>query len=197
MNLNRRELKFQIPFALVEPMCRYLEAYCAMDKYSTIAPEGYYTINSLYLDNDSMLMLERKRRNMPRRFSMRIRSYGDNAKFPAFMEIKRKQDMFIHKKRTPITNYDTIAFLKDGHASAGNPDLNNMTMNEACYHILKLGLSPRMMTQYQRKAYIGPIAPGQDLGFRQTEYSGRSFDDANKGLAAIAVAKGLPDRLVL
>lgn len=155
MNLDRRELKFQIPFAMVEPMCKYLEAYCAMDKYSTIAPEGYYTINSLYLDNDSMLLLERKRRNMPRRFSMRIRSYGDNARFPAFMEIKRKQDMFIHKKRTPITNYDTIAFLKDGHSSPGNPDLNNMIMNEACYHILKLGLSPRMMTQYQRKAYFG------------------------------------------
>jgi hypothetical protein len=155
MNLNRRELKFQIPLSMVEPMCKYMEPYCTMDKYSQLAPEGYYTINSLYLDSDSMILLERKRNNLPRRFSMRIRSYGEQPKFPAFIEIKRKQDMFIHKKRTAITSWDTVEFFRDGHSPANNPDLGHPVLNEACYHIIKLGLSPRMMTNYQRLAFFG------------------------------------------
>jgi SPX domain protein involved in polyphosphate accumulation len=155
MNLNRRELKFQIPQSLVEPICRYMEPYCEMDKYSQIAPDHYYTINSLYLDNDQMLLLERKRLNLPRRFSMRIRSYGKRATFPAFMEIKGKQDMFIHKRRTIMTSMDTIGYLRDGHAEPGNPDIHNSTMSAACYYILKHGLSPRIMTQYQRMAFMG------------------------------------------
>jgi len=153
MNLTRRELKFQIPLALVEPISAYLEAFCEIDKYSKRSPDGYYTINSLYLDNDQMRLLENKRANLPRRFSMRIRSYGEQPALPAFMEIKAKADMLINKRRCLITSPDTIRWLDEGQGDS--PDLGNAVMHTACYNILRLGLKPKMMTQYRRKAYFG------------------------------------------
>ena len=155
MNLNRRELKFQIPLSLVEPISQYLEFFAEMDKYSHLAHQGFYTINSLYLDSPSMVLLERKRANQTPRFSVRIRSYGSSPNYPAFLEIKSKADMFIHKRRAVISCADTVEFLKSGVAKPGNPDLAHPVMKAACYHILNLGLAPRLMTQYQRKAYFG------------------------------------------
>lgn len=155
MNLTRRELKFQIPIGMVEPISNFIEAFCEMDKYSKISADHYYTINSLYLDNDKMLLLENKRSNMPRRFSMRIRSYGEQPQFPAFMEIKAKADLLINKRRCPITNPETIHLLRDGHTADNNPDLHQSVMQTACYQILRKGLKPKMMTRYRRKAYFG------------------------------------------
>jgi hypothetical protein len=165
MDLTRRELKYQIPLSMVEPISRYLENYCEMDKYSKLAGDGYYVINSLYLDSDRMLLLERKRANLAHRFSMRIRSYGMNAKWPAFMEIKSKRDLMMNKKRCAITNWDTVQFMRDGQSRGVNPDLAHPVLKTACYHILNLQLKPKIMTQYQRKAYFGLFDPYSRVTF--------------------------------
>lgn len=165
MDLTRRELKFQIPLSLVEPISAYLENYCEMDKYSKLAGDGYYVINSLYLDSDSMILLERKRANMAKRFSVRIRSYGMQPQFPAFMEIKTKADLMMNKKRCSITSEDTLMFIRDGVSRAINSDLVHPVMQMACFHILNLRLKPRMMTQYQRKAYFGMFDPYSRVTF--------------------------------
>jgi hypothetical protein len=155
MNLTRREIKYQIPLELVGPICRFIEPFCEIDKYSKRSPDLYYTINSLYLDNDKRLLIERKRANISNRYSMRIRTYGDNPVYPGFMEVKAKVDQMINKRRSAITTPDTIAFLKTGHADPNNPDLKHPYMQNACYKIIRLGLKPVMMTQYRRKAYFG------------------------------------------
>lgn len=165
MDLTRRELKYQIPLSMVEPMSRYLENYCEMDKYSKLAGDGYYVINSLYLDSDQMVLLERKRANMANRFSVRIRSYGMKPAFPAFIEIKQKYDLMMNKKRCAITNFDTLKFMRDGVTEGINPDLDHPTMKAANYHILKLQLKPKIMTQYQRKAYFGLFDPYSRVTF--------------------------------
>lgn len=165
MDLTRRELKYQIPLSMVDPISRYLESYCEMDKYSKLAGDGYYVINSLYLDSDQMVLLERKRANMANRFSMRIRSYGMNPVWPAFIEIKQKNDLMMNKRRCAITNMDTIQFMRDGLTHGVNPDLDHPTMKAACYHILNLQLKPKIMTQYQRKAYFGIFDPYSRVTF--------------------------------
>jgi len=157
MNLLRRELKFQIPLSLVDPICSYLSAYCEIDKFSGISPTGYYKINSLYLDTDDMYLLECKRRNYTKRFSMRIRSYGDHPTFPAYLELKNKNEQFVHKIRAPITCSETVQFLQSdlGPSNLNISDLKNPTFNKIHFEIIRRNLRPRIMTQYQRKAYFG------------------------------------------
>lgn len=159
MNLVRHEIKIQIPSSLVEPISQFLNLYCVMDSYSKKSADGYYEINSLYLDNDNMLLLEKKRADVARRFSMRIRSYGLQPIFPAFMEIKHKSGRFVHKQRAAIHSWDTIRFIRDGVCDPDNNDVKHPYIRDACYKILRLGLKPKIMTHYRRKAYFGINEP--------------------------------------
>jgi SPX domain protein involved in polyphosphate accumulation len=185
MNLVRHEIKIQIPDFLVSPISDFLNLYCVLDSYSAKASDGYYVINSLYLDNDNMLLLERKRQDVARRYSIRIRSYGFEPKFPAFMEIKNKADRFVHKQRAAINSWDTVNFIRDGVCDPGNKDIKHPYIRDACFKLLRLGLKPKIMTQYRRKAYFGINEPYTRVTFDrelkcypETEYN--IFPDQSK-----------------
>lgn len=60
LELERYELKYQIPLEMVDPISKYVETYCDMDYYSCISPENYYVINSLYLDTPSLYLWRHK-----------------------------------------------------------------------------------------------------------------------------------------
>lgn len=159
MNLVRHEIKIQIPLNLVNPISNFLNLYCVLDPYSAKSDDGYYIINSLYLDSDKMYLLEQKRSGLANRYSLRIRSYGYEPKFPVFMEIKNKSGRFVHKQRAAMYSWDTINFIKDGVCDPNNNDIKHPYIQEACYKILRLGLRPKIMTQYRRKAYFGINEP--------------------------------------
>lgn len=157
MDLVRREIKFQINQTLAYEIQSYLETYCDLDFHSRVEPSGHYVINSLYLDSPSMFLLEQKRSDRVRRFSMRIRSYGQRPEFPAYLEKKNRIDGFIRKTRVAIRNTDQIGILR------GQVFLNEIPMSEkdriqysnSQFDILSLGLKPKIMTRYERKAYFG------------------------------------------
>jgi SPX domain protein involved in polyphosphate accumulation len=86
---------------------------------------------------------------------MRLRSYGQQPNFPAFIEIKEKANQWVRKRRAPITSVSTVEFLRNGSFEYGNKDVENPYMREASYKILMRGLKPKLMTQYQRRAYFG------------------------------------------
>lgn len=185
MNLVRHEIKIQIPESLVNPISDFLNLYCLLDSYSAKSSDNFYMINSLYLDNDNMLLLEKKRSDVAKRYSLRIRSYGEEPKFPAFMEIKNKYDRFVHKQRAAINSWDTINYIKDGVCDLNNQDIKHPYIRDACYKILRLGLKPKIMTQYRRKAYFGIHEPYARVTFdrelkcyTETEYN--IFPDQSK-----------------
>jgi hypothetical protein len=160
MNLHRRELKFQIPARLVQPISDYIAGFVELDHYSKIIPDHHYVINTLYFDTDAETLIERKRADMARRFSVRLRSYGRNSKFPAFFEIKHKVNQWIVKRRAPLTSQATIDFLATGKGDIDKlPDFKNKYLREIMYYLIAMDLKPRMMTQYERKAYFGIYEP--------------------------------------
>ncbi len=165
MNLTRRELKFQIPERLIQPIIDYVSPYMEMDKYSQIAPEGYYTINSLYLDSDQMGLLQEKRVNAPSRFSMRIRSYGDQPKYPAFLEIKYRVNQFIRKQRSRLDSEEVFEYFRGENDLAKELVENDLCLNKAGYEIVRRGLKPKIMTQYQRMAFFGRFETYSRLTF--------------------------------
>lgn len=157
MNLFRREIKFQISESLAREIKDYLITYCEMDHYSKIEPDGQYIINSLYLDSPSMFLLEQKRNDRVKRFSMRIRTYGDCPKFPAFIEKKKRVDGFIHKTRVPVRSDQDLFALKNSISPemTGVSAINQQRFESAIYDILSLGLQPKIMTRYRRNAWFG------------------------------------------
>lgn len=154
--LERYELKYVIPFAMVEPISRYVESFCDMDYYSKISHDGFYVINSLYFESPNYHFM-RAKENQTGRFSLRVRSYGDAPKAPYYFETKQKIADFSKKRRgkVPVENWYDL-FLDPSKITGFDPDKDP--------HIQYfMGLArtynahPAILTQYRRRAYLSTV----------------------------------------
>ena len=176
--LERYELKYTIPVAMIEPIERFLKPYCSFDKYSTLSEDNYYRVNSLYFDTPEFLFLRKRLLKADNRFNMRIRSYGDDPKPPYFLEIKQRRGDTIKKFRAQSDD----AFLKalstveitDAHLSAEEKDRLNQELfyrTAQTYHA-----NPVVLVQYLRKAFISDV----------DDYARVTFDKALRYLPQMA-----------
>ncbi|MBC7741528.1 MAG: polyphosphate polymerase domain-containing protein [Bdellovibrionaceae bacterium] len=152
--LDRYELKYLIPFSMVEPISRYVEMFCQMDYYSHISHDKFYTINSLYFETPSFFFL-RAKENQTGTFSLRVRSYGETPKAPYFFETKHKIDGFCKKKRgfVPLENWSEL-FTDPSKPQSFTPTehVNSFVALAKTYNA-----QPTILTQYRRKAYLSTI----------------------------------------
>ncbi len=156
--LERYELKYFIPFEMVEPISRYISAYCEMDYYSKIAPDHFYIINSLYFDTPRLHILQSKVNSGFHKFNLRVRGYGEKPTTPVFFETKHNVGNFVKKKRAKV-NREDWADLFIGHQSFYE---DSETVNQKfLVHFMDMveiyNAKPRILTQYRRKAYLSTI----------------------------------------
>lgn len=155
--LQRFELKFLIPNQLLKPIQDYAEAYCVADPYAD--ENGWYTINTLYLDSPKNTFIKRRMNGDDTRYNLRLRSYGDKPIPPYFAEIKYKQNGVVKKFRSKLTQqqweYD---FARDDGILFGPESLNH---SENYLHFQRLAImhnvEPKVFTQYKRKALISVV----------------------------------------
>lgn len=156
LTLDRYELKYLIPYSMVEPISRYVEMFCEMDYYSQISPDYFYTINSLYFETPSLYFL-RAKENLTGRYSLRVRSYGDHPKPPYFFEVKQKIGEFSKKRRGVVPSENWADLLTD---PTKEPSFNAQGDQHLQYFIsmaTTYGAQPKILTQYRRKAYLSQI----------------------------------------
>ncbi|HVK60809.1 MAG TPA: polyphosphate polymerase domain-containing protein [Bdellovibrionales bacterium] len=155
--LERYELKYLIPLSMVDPICKFISGFCEMDYYSQISPDGYYTINSLYLDSPQLYFYRQKEAGLANRFSMRIRSYGDEAKPPYFFETKYKVREFVKKKRGKVS----VPNWPDLFTTPGLVSQVDESSRSNVQHFLDLAAiyntEPQILTQYRRRAFLSTI----------------------------------------
>lgn len=153
--LERYELKFTIPEELVGPISAFIEPYCALDKYSEISHDGFYQVNSLYLDTPEYLFLRNRMARVHNRFNMRVRSYTENPAPPYFLEVKQKCGDIIRKHRARIADPDLLRVLDPnaGPECLSAPgDADKAALFRDLVH--RFNASPVVMTRYRRKAYF-------------------------------------------
>jgi SPX domain protein involved in polyphosphate accumulation len=176
--LNRYELKYVIPYSLVEPISKFIEPYCDMDFYSKIAPDGFYTINSLYLDTPTLYLLRLKLAGIPNRFSLRVRSYGNEPKLPYYFECKQKVRGFTKKIRGRVEFENWQEILTDESllnfiSPESKANVADFVQRSATYNV-----SPVILTQYRRRAFLSSVDSyarvtfDRDLRYQdETEYN--------------------------
>lgn len=157
--LERYELKYHIPFELVEPISQFVKPYCSLDEYSEREKNGFYMINNLYLDSPFYTFLNNRLEGAEKRFNMRIRTYGADPVPPYFFEIKYKTGDIIRKFRVKCRKGDAQAMLNctnvvEKYGLSGN-DAQNMELFQRL--ALSYGIEPKVLTQYVRKAWISDI----------------------------------------
>jgi SPX domain protein involved in polyphosphate accumulation len=154
--LQRYELKYTIPTALIAPISAFVDPYCALDYHSSISPDSFYQVNSLYFDSPDFILLRNRLGGLHDRFNMRVRTYGAAPRAPWFLEVKRKVGDIIHKYRARVKDIDLARIVDpatDPSEFLVSPrDAANADRFRRLAHAYNT--APVVQTTYQRKAYF-------------------------------------------
>lgn len=157
--LERFELKYTIPVGLVEAVSAFIRPYCFLDRYSNLSADGYYQVNSLYLDSPDYVFLRNRLDGSENRFNMRVRTYGERPGLPYFLEVKQKQGDIIRKYRARVKDPDLESVLdpaRSDHAYLADAGEAGEAASAALFRRLAhtYNAAPVVMTSYRRKAFV-------------------------------------------
>lgn len=152
--LERHELKYVIPYALVERISQYVSPYCELDEHSATSSNGFYQVNSLYFDTPGSQFLTSRLWGSDSRFNMRARAYSDDPGASVFLEVKHRRATISKKYRAevPLAHWPTV--ITD---SAQYPVHNDANLALFQRLATSYAIEPKVFTQYRRRAFFSTI----------------------------------------
>ena len=173
---QRHEIKY-----LLNPMqraflCKALEEYMVPD------PHGESTICNVYYDTPDYRLIRRSLEKPVYKEKIRIRSYGAcQPEDSIFLELKKKYDGVVYKRRIEIKEKDAVSFLQ---GTAPLP-ADSQIAREIQYFCQFYGpLEPAVHLCYDRCAYYSKTDPDLRITFDQNirwEKTHLSLTDLPKG----------------
>lgn len=142
--IKRYELKYIITPSQYEVIMEVIKNNLCLDKY------GETTIQSLYYDTDSKLLIRNSIERPIYKEKIRVRSYGiANSEANVFLELKKKFNKIVFKRRILIKEKDVNSFINNG------TEKPNQIEKEIMYFCnYYKNLKPSMLLLYDRSAYI-------------------------------------------
>jgi SPX domain protein involved in polyphosphate accumulation len=157
--LDRYELKYLIPWSYVEPISRFLEAYCDLDYHSNRSADHFYAVNTLYFDTPGCEFLKQRLWGKTHRFNMRVRCYGDGTEGPYYLEIKCKRNTAVKKYRATATADEWPHILADPgfRVDPGLSATERASRERFLYLATAYAIEPKILTSYRRRAYFSTV----------------------------------------
>lgn len=125
--------------------------------FETISPyierDGYYKsrVRNIYFDTENYLLIRRSIEKPLYKEKLRLRSYERReAGEPCFLELKKKYDGVVFKRRTVMSEREALSFIK------GTGELSPRTQIEREIYYFKdlyKTLEPKVFLAYDREAY--------------------------------------------
>jgi hypothetical protein len=143
--MRRSELKYHLSKEQLAFFKNKIEEHMRVDKY------GLTTIFSIYFDTPTFTVINKSIERPKYKEKIRVRSYGlTNETSPVFLEIKRKNDGVVYKRRIVTTEAQVNSFLNE------NDELNKTQIGrELVAFKEKYGkLEPKYLIISDRLAYI-------------------------------------------
>ena len=153
---RRKEIKYLLNTVQFEGIMDFLESMAAKDEY------GLSRINNIYYDTRDYRLVRNSLDKPVYKEKLRLRTYGDTRDDTnAFIEIKKKYDGIVYKRRIPGRYADLYEYLTEG----GNEIGTSQIAKEIDAFIGLYGkLIPAMSICYDRIALAGT----EDKEFRVT-----------------------------
>lgn len=150
--MQRYEMKYLLSGAQTDYFRRALEGHMKIDEY------GMTSIASLYYDTPDARLIRASLEKPAFKEKLRARSYGvATGTSPAFLELKRKYDGVVYKRRVP----STVPEIEDFFAGENTLGGSEQIQRELAYFRDFYGtLIPACLIVYDRTAYF---EPGGDL----------------------------------
>lgn len=186
MIFKRYELKYLINRPQMEAIRGAMSAYMEPDEY------GKSLIQSLYFDTDDFRLIRRSMEHPVYKEKLRVRSYGiATAETPVFLELKKKYDSVVYKRRMLLTEGEAKSYLFDGCMKQ-----DTQIAREIDYSMKFYGNpAPKVLIQCQREAFFGK----DDHEFRVTFDDGLLWRDYDLTLTAGRYGNDLilPDEVLM
>ena len=142
---KRYELKFLLNKEQKEKILISMEPFMELDKY------GRTTIRNIYYDTESYRLIRRSLERPVYKEKLRIRSYkkaGPDTK--VFVELKKKYDHIVYKRRIPLTETDAIDWVNGKKHCPEHSQISN----EIDYFLKYYGdIHPTCFLSYEREAF--------------------------------------------
>lgn len=155
---ERYEMKYILDAAQYEQVLEALLTYMNVDAYSE--KNGFYPICNIYYDTPTDELIRASLEKPIYKEKIRLRSYGTpkDMDTPVFLEIKKKYNRLVSKRRIVLKLSDAYRYMADGTV----PDdywINGQILREMDYVRSIYDLKPKLYLSYQRKALAGKEDP--------------------------------------
>ena len=148
---RRYEKKYLLTYRQYCALKRGMAPYMTPDAYSD------YTISNIYYDTENYDMIRASLEKPVYKEKLRLRSYGvPLSSDPVFVEIKKKYDGVVYKRRVTMKLREAARFLKDGTKSDGS-----QIGREISYLLQFYRPVPKVFIAYDREAWAA--ADGGEL----------------------------------
>lgn len=165
---KRYEKKYMLTREQYNQLLSRLITYFCPDSY------GKHTICNIYFDTPDYLLIRRSLDKPIYKEKLRLRSYGPaNEDGTVFLELKKKYDGVVYKRRIPMTFQEANHYIYQGK----KPEKNSQILQEIDYAYQFYQVEPRVYLAYERMAFYGKENPNLRVTFdmniraRQTELS--------------------------
>lgn len=154
---NRCEKKYLLNQEQYEAMLDKINDYMVLDAYNK--NHQFYKISNIYYDTVNNDIIRTCIDKPVYKEKLRIRSYGvPSIEDHVFIEIKKKYDGIVYKRRTQMQLKDAYRYLS-GNVSASyiiqnNSKINNQVFGEIDYYKNFYKIVPKVYLSYDRLAYF-------------------------------------------
>ena len=150
--MKRHELKYVLTKEQTEYLTKMLKEYMVVDEF------GKTSIASLYYDTPDCRLIRASIENPPFKEKLRLRSYGmAKGNSPVFLELKRKYDGVVYKRRVASTLPEVEDFFNNKPMAFGE---GQIARELSYFRDMYKNLEPSCLVIYDRVAYF---EPGGDL----------------------------------
>lgn len=143
---QRIEKKYLMNRRQYEQFLERSGSYIKLDQY------GLHTVCNIYFDTEDDRLIRTSIEKPPYKEKMRLRSYGiPGEQDMVFLELKKKWDGIVYKRRVPMTLKEAEDYLNGGKV----PDHDGQMMREMEYFLKFYHPVPKVYLAYDREAFFG------------------------------------------
>lgn len=162
--MQRTEMKYILTREQYEAFYPEFIAHMKLDEY------GVTSIQSLYYDTPDRRLIRTSIEKPPFKEKIRLRSYGLNTNDKTvYLELKRKADGIVYKRRVGLKESEANRFLLKGEACGNGQIAKELMYFKNCYRLLE----PAYLIIYERRAFYeenGDLRVTMDENIRYREY---------------------------
>lgn len=171
---NRFEHKYMLDRKTYEKVISVMDAHMELDSHN----KGHlpYTIANIYYDTDDDYLIRSSLSKPTYKEKLRLRAYGVPSETQkVFLEIKKKYNGIVNKRRTTILLNEAYKFINSGVPPEIKDYMNEQVVKEIEYFLKLYCLKPKLYLAYDRIAYFEKGNPDLRISF-DTGIRSRRYD---------------------